>query len=1072
MDKGLRITVGNDVYYERQRSPSDLRNHLRQKADLDRRRSKERDAFVERNKDLLTSECDRWDRQTSGNQRSSHRSPGHGRHADNFPEKPHVVRGRKGFSPEPTERRYDRKLPRDHVYNPEVHRPSAPIHHRGSPPLSHGRHSRSPYRHQASRTRHRSGSDSSSNRRSSSRGRATRRERGMAKLDDDLLLSIYSRTGDRSDEDRNVGYLHQSLDRIPKRKDEIQNRALYAEKESRAYISPALLKDGHALSVLNEAYGATTPPQKLFFPNNAQDEEEQYLYGDSSIGSTQLSKQEENLYRQRYQSPPRHDSHHRKSPPGHFERARERHNSSLPREISGKDDKGSSVTPGGFDSNALKNVLKAIGFDFELSAQSFQKAATGNIESKESKPVAAVTQDAYHDNRVVHEKSHSRTPPPDPVYQQPVPVHQPAQPAYQIQSLQTAQLINPQVIPPSQTTPGGIYVYQPQALPDGNQLTFQPQVAVSQAVAGFPGQVATDFMSHVQMNRPNLKVIQTDVEQSNENTSPQGSRRNLVPITAAKSLENERRARKKRLDYLEVELEKLKKQQSDLLRKKKRQFNQGDKELMKQNTLLQAGVEKQIQEIRDAAERAAGIRSSSSTSGSDSSSSEDGDAEEYNYIDTGGHFCKECDIAFKTLADFLVHLHTKMHKKLMDPKYMPWCKKKSKRVNKSRHAITVPLKGAHFIMPITGFYCKICEIFSGDQVEADEHCKTRAHNLKYEKHIKRHPIRPQNASDVQNVAEKLKKLKREQDTGACEVSPFHHDRERMQRSREHSPPRLKRPLSRERSPPRVTAPRSLDHSPPRERSYNRERPRSPYRRPHSPSERDVRRVVDKSNKQSTKRRFEERASDVKKIKEEKKRSRQGQWSPGYDEFERAREKEDRREAQRSSKPENQKPTGLGFGKFTWKKNEKRANEEKKPIKTRNYEKGEAEKKNLKTTQAARNKAGLSGRMGTIAPHTTRIKTGMRKEAANSKGRSTLSQRRDTSVTALLATKTVPNVKTRNLRSNKTSPAESKNQNLVELRKTKREPPPPGEEDIFLNEDGGNVSDASGISMEIASDEGL
>uniref|UniRef100_H2YZQ6 Uncharacterized protein n=1 Tax=Ciona savignyi TaxID=51511 RepID=H2YZQ6_CIOSA len=127
-----------------------------------------------------------------------------------------------------------------------------------------------------------------------------------------------------------------------------------------------------------------------------------------------------------------------------------------------------------------------------------------------------------------------------------------------------------------------VYLYQ---TPAG--LVQLPQMAVSslnQPVKAEP-------------SRSNLKVIPTTAADKNEKPEK---------VKSSKELESEKKFRKQRLNYLEEELNKLRKQQTDLIQRKRKQ--KGDHELMNQNTILQAGVERQIKEIRGSSETQSEVR--------------------------------------------------------------------------------------------------------------------------------------------------------------------------------------------------------------------------------------------------------------------------------------------------------------------------------------------------------------------------------------------------------------------------------------------------------------------------------
>lgn len=39
--------------------------------------------------------------------------------------------------------------------------------------------------------------------------------------------------------------------------------------------------------------------------------------------------------------------------------------------------------------------------------------------------------------------------------------------------------------------------------------------------------------------------------------------------------------------------------------------------------------------------------------------------------------------------------------------------------------------GSEFLLPVRGFFCLLCKVFSGDAICAEEHVTTHAHNEKY-----------------------------------------------------------------------------------------------------------------------------------------------------------------------------------------------------------------------------------------------------------------------------------------------------------------------------------------------------
>lgn len=245
----------------------------------------------------------------------------------------------------------------------------------------------------------------------------------------------------------------------------------------------------------------------------------------------------------------------------------------------------SKVTPGGFDSNALKNVLKAIGFDFEMSAQ----------QSKNEEVVESVQ---VQQKAIPDEPKSSQISAP-----QPVPAAVPA--------------IQPSINAPPQP----VQYYQPyNPYTSAEYISQQPFAHIHAVNSGFPMSIQNpanppgNFLIYHSLNTQSSSQ-QPPVQQI---YTPQEPRSNLtiiqpqVPVNAFKeagvtprvvlpSKENastpsiakdgrDRQARKERLKYLENELDKLKKQQNELMRKKRREKDGHKDPLIKKNTLLQVSL--------------------------------------------------------------------------------------------------------------------------------------------------------------------------------------------------------------------------------------------------------------------------------------------------------------------------------------------------------------------------------------------------------------------------------------------------------------------------------------------------
>ncbi|XP_051472127.1 zinc finger protein 318 isoform X2 [Apus apus] len=208
-------------------------------------------------------------------------------------------------------------------------------------------------------------------------------------------------------------------------------------------------------------------------------------------------------------------------------------------------------------------------------------------------------------------------------------------------------------------------------------------------------------------------------------------------IEEREKLKNEREARQKKLYYLKTELDRLRKQQGEMLRKKRREKDGHKDPLLVEVNRLQENIMKEISELHkesDAAdkkqseldkvaqilginifekprkpsvetkdsseknsksENAKALEKTSSTnkeskttneksrgrspkpaeSSSQSSKHPFQLANIYEYYDAGNHWCKDCNTICGTLFDFFTHMHNKKHRQTLDPYNRPWASK-------------------------------------------------------------------------------------------------------------------------------------------------------------------------------------------------------------------------------------------------------------------------------------------------------------------------------------------------------------------------------------------------------------
>uniref|UniRef100_A0A3B4Y4A9 Zinc finger protein 318 n=1 Tax=Seriola lalandi dorsalis TaxID=1841481 RepID=A0A3B4Y4A9_SERLL len=241
-------------------------------------------------------------------------------------------------------------------------------------------------------------------------------------------------------------------------------------------------------------------------------------------------------------------------------------------------------------------------------------------------------------------------------------------------------------------------------------------------------------------------------------------------------LKQEREIRMKKKEYLMKELERLRKQQGELLRKKRREKGGHKDPLLQEISHLQEEVMTQISNLRKEHEAAEKKRneidkvalilglspsdrprraSKPQTSAAAPSSSRASPVkppvsappptpppEPFEYYDAGNHWCKNCNVTSGSMFDFFTHLHSKTHRKTLDPYDRPWASTPTKIIKNMlpEEKLTKPAKGSEFLLPVRGFFCLLCKEFYGDAICAEEHVTTHAHNEKYKKQMYENPL--------------------------------------------------------------------------------------------------------------------------------------------------------------------------------------------------------------------------------------------------------------------------------------------------------------------------------------------
>ncbi|NXO82577.1 ZN318 protein, partial [Sitta europaea] len=240
-------------------------------------------------------------------------------------------------------------------------------------------------------------------------------------------------------------------------------------------------------------------------------------------------------------------------------------------------------------------------------------------------------------------------------------------------------------------------------------------------------------------SKPPLRLSSHALKNTTERISDEKNRaaQKQKVIEEREKLKNDREARQKKLYYLKTELDRLRKQQGEMLRKKRREKDGHKDPLLVEVNRLQENIMKEIAELHkesDAAdkkqseldkvaqilginifekprkpsvetkdsseknsksENAKGVEKTSSSSKESKTTNEKSRgrspkpaesssqsskhpfqlANIYEYYDAGNHWCKDCNTICGTMFDFFTHMHNKKHRQTLDPYNRPWASK-------------------------------------------------------------------------------------------------------------------------------------------------------------------------------------------------------------------------------------------------------------------------------------------------------------------------------------------------------------------------------------------------------------
>ncbi|KAL8585222.1 hypothetical protein ACOMHN_013237 [Nucella lapillus] len=220
--------------------------------------------------------------------------------------------------------------------------------------------------------------------------------------------------------------------------------------------------------------------------------------------------------------------------------------------------------------------------------------------------------------------------------------------------------------------------------------------------------------------------------------------------------------RKRQLAVLQRELEILKQQHNELLRKRRRQKDGHKDPLILENSKLQKEIATQITALRlgGGLERPSSPEAAAASSSKDQSSWTDKEESKpkeeapeippkeepkihYEYFDPGSHWCSSCNMVCGHMFDFFKHVESKKHQQKLDPFNRPWLvdtmQKEEKKPKPEGQVQAAPIKGLEFMMATSAFYCSLCKEFCGDLSIAESHMKSEEHHNVYKEYLSQHP---------------------------------------------------------------------------------------------------------------------------------------------------------------------------------------------------------------------------------------------------------------------------------------------------------------------------------------------
>ncbi|XP_050406192.1 E3 ubiquitin-protein ligase RBBP6 isoform X2 [Patella vulgata] len=218
-----------------------------------------------------------------------------------------------------------------------------------------------------------------------------------------------------------------------------------------------------------------------------------------------------------------------------------------------------------------------------------------------------------------------------------------------------------------------------------------------------------------------------------------------IPPHIKARLKQDHEERQKKLEILEKEMDKLRKQQNEIMRKRQRQKDGHKDPLLTANSKLQEEIAEQIKALRKASEEPVDL---SKFENEEDSKQEPQKQESpkssvrYKFKDPGQHWCRCCNMVMNYAVEYCKHLKSKTHLQKADPYDRPWhLHSMTKKQESTKGPVqNLPMTGTEFMMSVDAFYCSLCNEYMGDVTSAEAHLNEHSHFLKYKAYLKKNPF--------------------------------------------------------------------------------------------------------------------------------------------------------------------------------------------------------------------------------------------------------------------------------------------------------------------------------------------